>query len=52
MMRSDNPLRYAVADMIKPLGINIKVEGASWDTIEQKMHSNAVLMGWGSHDPT
>ena len=44
-------LAISVADMIKPLGINIKVEGASWDTIEQKMHSNAVLMGWGSHDP-
>ena len=44
-------LAISVADMIKPLGINIKVEGASWDTIEQKMHSNAVLLGWGSHDP-
>lgn len=44
-------LAIAVADMIKPLGINIKVEGASWDTIEQKMYSNAVMMGWGSHDP-
>ena len=44
-------LAISVADMIKPLGINIKVEGASWDTIEQKMHSNAILMGWGSHDP-
>ncbi|MGM7719779.1 ABC transporter substrate-binding protein [Metabacillus sp. Hm71] len=44
-------LAIAVADMIKPLGITIKVEGASWDTIEQKMFSNAVLMGWGSHDP-
>jgi peptide/nickel transport system substrate-binding protein len=44
-------LAIAVADMIKPLGINIKVEGESWDTIEQKMYSNAVLMGWGSHDP-
>ena len=39
-------LAISVADMIKPLGINIKVEGVSWDTIEQKMHSNAVLMGW------
>ena len=44
-------LAITVADMLKPLGISIKVEGASWDTIEQKMHSNAVLMGWGSHDP-
>ena len=44
-------LAIAVSDMIKPLGINIKVEGESWDTIEQKMYSNAVLLGWGSHDP-
>ena len=44
-------LAISVADMIKPLGINIKVEGASWDTIKQKVHSNAILMGWGSHDP-
>lgn len=44
-------LAITVADMMKPLGINIKVEGESWDRIEQKMHSNAVLLGWGSHDP-
>ncbi|MFC5591387.1 ABC transporter substrate-binding protein [Sporosarcina soli] len=44
-------LAIAVADMIKPLGINIKVEGGSWDVIGQKMYSEAVLMGWGSHDP-
>lgn len=44
-------LAISVADMIKPLGIHIKVEGGSWDTIEKKMYSNAVLLGWGSHDP-
>ena len=44
-------LAISVADMIKPLGINIKVEGVSWDTMDQKKHSNAVLFGWGSHDP-
>lgn len=44
-------LAIAVADMMKPLGINIKVEGGSWDVIGKKMHSEAVLMGWGSHDP-
>ncbi|WP_277678864.1 ABC transporter substrate-binding protein [Gracilibacillus dipsosauri] len=44
-------LSIAVADMVKSLGINIIVEGGSWDTIEQKMYSNAVMMGWGSHDP-
>lgn len=44
-------LAIAVADMIKPLGIQIKVEGGSWDVIGKKMYSEAVLMGWGSHDP-
>jgi peptide/nickel transport system substrate-binding protein len=37
--------------MVKPLGIKINVEGKSWDEIESLMHSNAVMMGWGSHDP-
>lgn len=44
-------LAIAVADMIQPIGISINIEGATWDMIKQKMHSNAVLMGWGSHDP-
>jgi len=44
-------LSITVADMIKPIGINIKVEGASWDIISGKMHSEAILMGWGSHNP-
>ncbi|KXH87109.1 ABC transporter substrate-binding protein [Sporosarcina sp. HYO08] len=44
-------LTIAVADMLKPLGISVKVEGASWDVIAQKMFSEPVLMGWGSHDP-
>lgn len=44
-------LAIAVADMMKPLGINIKVEGGSWDVISDHMYSDAVLMGWGSHDP-
>ncbi|OIJ08211.1 nickel ABC transporter substrate-binding protein [Anaerobacillus arseniciselenatis] len=44
-------LAIAVADLIKPLGINIIVEGKSWDDIQKQMYSNAVLFGWGSHDP-
>ncbi|MGE7771935.1 ABC transporter substrate-binding protein [Viridibacillus arvi] len=44
-------LAISVADMMKPLGINIKLEGGSWDLIAKKMYSNPVLMGWGSHDP-
>ncbi|MDI6873552.1 ABC transporter substrate-binding protein [Candidatus Solincola sp.] len=44
-------LAMAVADMIRPIGIDIKVEGKSWDDIKRLMHSNAVLFGWGSHTP-
>lgn len=44
-------LAIAVADQVKPLGIKINVEGKSWDDIETLMYSNAVVMGWGSHDP-
>lgn len=45
-------LALAVADMVRPIGILIKVEGKSWDEIKTLMHSNAVLFGWGSHDQT
>ncbi len=44
-------LAVAVADMLKPLGIQADVSGKSWDDIERDMHSTPVLMGWGSHDP-
>lgn len=45
-------LALSVAEMIKPLGIQAKVEGKSWDEIEPLMHSNAVIFGWGRNDPT
>ncbi len=44
-------LAITVADMMKSIGIDIKVEGGSWDVIGDNMFSSAVLMGWGSHDP-
>lgn len=44
-------LAIAAADMLEPLGIRIRVEGKSWDDIEKTIHSDAVLFGWGSHDP-
>ena len=45
-------LALSAADMVKPAGIQVNVEGKSWDEIEKLMHSNAVLFGWGSHDQT
>lgn len=44
-------LAIAVADELESLGIDVNVEGGSWDEIGKHMHSEAVLMGWGSHDP-
>ncbi|ATW28894.1 nickel ABC transporter substrate-binding protein [Candidatus Formimonas warabiya] len=44
-------LAIAASDQIKPLGINVAVEGKSWDEIETLMYSDAILFGWGSHDP-
>lgn len=44
-------LAIAVADMLKPLGIDVQLEGGSWDLIAKNMHANPVLLGWGSHDP-
>lgn len=45
-------LALAAADMIMPLGINVTVEGKSWDDIPKLMHSNVIVFGWGSHDQT
>ncbi|WP_240375676.1 ABC transporter substrate-binding protein [Bacillus piscicola] len=44
-------LSIAFADMIRPLGIDVKAEGKSWRDIEKLMYSHPVMMGWGSHDP-
>jgi peptide/nickel transport system substrate-binding protein len=45
-------LALAAADMVRPAGITINVEGKGWDEIEKLMHSNTILFGWGSHDQT
>lgn len=44
-------LSYAVAIYAKELGILIDVEGTSWDDIDKRMFSCAVLFGWGSQNP-
>lgn len=33
------------------LGIKITTEGTSWDVIDRRMFSEAVLMGWGAQNP-
>jgi peptide/nickel transport system substrate-binding protein len=44
-------LALAVADMLKPVGIRIDVEGKSWDEIKRRTHRDVIVYGWGSHDP-
>ncbi len=41
----------AVAEQIKAIGIQMNVEGVSWDELAQRMFSNGVMMGWGSSSP-
>ncbi|WP_220769377.1 ABC transporter substrate-binding protein [Shewanella sp. MBTL60-007] len=45
-------LALAVAQMVKPLGIEIKPVGKSWEAIYLQMHSQPVLLGFGSHSAT
>ncbi len=55
MYPSGDSVRQAVAmaaaQQIKEIGIEIIVEGTSWDDIVKRMFSNAVCMGWGSSNP-
>lgn len=41
----------AAAEQVKEIGIQINVEGVSWDEIMERMFSDAVMMGWGSAIP-
>lgn len=45
-------LALAAADMITPLGIDVTVEGKSWDEIDALKHAHVIVFGWGSHDQT
>lgn len=45
-------LALSVVDMAKPVGISIRAEGVSWEEIDRRLHVDAVVFGWGSHDPT
>lgn len=41
----------AAAEQVAEIGIQIHVEGTSWDEITRRMFSEAVMMGWGSSIP-
>ncbi len=44
-------LSIAFSQEAKKLGIEINVEGKGWDDIGQRMYSDCVMFGWGSHNP-
>ena len=41
----------AAAQQAKEIGIEILVEGTSWDDIAKRMFSEAVCLGWGNSNP-
>lgn len=41
----------AAAEQVKQIGIQIAVEGTSWDDLSKRMFSNGVMMGWGAANP-
>jgi len=41
----------AAAEQLKEIGIEVTIEGMSWDEIMHVMFTDAVLMGWGSAIP-
>jgi peptide/nickel transport system substrate-binding protein len=45
-------LSVAVAGQVRAAGIRIDPKAAGWPEIEQRMHADPVMFGWGSHDPT
>jgi peptide/nickel transport system substrate-binding protein len=45
-------LALGVAEQARSIGIAIEPLGRGWSDIEQQMHANAVLFGWGAHDPS
>lgn len=44
-------IAMAAAEQIKGIGIEITVEGTSWDDLAKRMFSNGVMMGWGAANP-
>ncbi len=44
-------LALAVAQMLKPIGIQVDAEGKGWPEIERRMHSDVVLYLMGTSSP-
>lgn len=44
-------LAETVAELLRPLGIEARPTGGSWEAIARVMHSEPVVFGFGSHSP-
>lgn len=45
-------LSLAFAEMVKPLGIEVKARGENWNKLTSELlNANPVLFGYGTHDP-
>lgn len=42
----------AAAEQVKAIGIQMNVEGTSWDDLAKRMFCDAVIMGWGAATPS
>lgn len=42
---------FAAAEQVAEIGIQITVEGTSWDDLSKRMFSDGVMMGWGAANP-
>ncbi len=42
---------FAAAEQVSDIGIQITVEGTSWDDLAKRMFSDGVMMGWGAANP-
>ena len=51
---SDSVRQALAADtsnQLKEVGIDVKIEGADWDTAYDKAQSEPLIWGWGAHTP-
>ena len=44
-------MALAVSEQLKEIGISAKPEARTWDNAEEVLHSEAMILGWGEHDP-
>ncbi|WP_339947490.1 ABC transporter substrate-binding protein [uncultured Albimonas sp.] len=45
-------LALGAADQLRGIGVAAEPAGRSWDEIGGLMHAQAVVLGWGAHDPS